>query len=117
MNRAPIYIAGWGSVSALGCSVGEVRAAYERGQSLISSRELGGKITQMATLDDSGERAVLDLIGQFPKLEGVDRSVLLAVEAARQALAGSTWSGSDAQEVGVTIGSSRGATSTLERVH
>ena len=81
-------------------------------------RQLGGRSLPVAALPIAAEDAVATLRQQHPSYRQLDRTVLLALLAARQATAQAGWSEADQREaLAVSIGSSRGATGRLEQFH
>jgi 3-oxoacyl-(acyl-carrier-protein) synthase len=109
-----ILIRGRGSVSALGLG-GKFSAT-----SLLpafSSRTTGSRLLPVASLPTAAEDAVATLRQSHASYRQLDRTVLLALLAARQATTQAGWAASEKADVGVSIGSSRGATSRLEQFH
>jgi 3-oxoacyl-[acyl-carrier-protein] synthase II len=76
---------------------------------------LAGKDWPVGALPAELEQQVQALPALNQQLKQVDRSVLLAVLAAREAVRQAGWGGPEAGEVGVNIGSSRGATASFEK--
>jgi 3-oxoacyl-(acyl-carrier-protein) synthase len=112
---SPIAIRGMGSISPLGCSPENVWQAYESTSSCISSRELLGIPTPVAALDTQAERCLEALRREKEPYQRLDRTVTMAIFASRQAVAQSGWGSSP--DIGINIGSSRGATSLFESFH
>ena len=102
-----IVIRGMGSISPLGCSSEEVWQSYQSPSSCIASREFNGNPTPVAALDE--------LRQEREPYQGLDRTVAMAIFASRHAVAQSGWN--TRLDVGINIGSSRGATSLLESSH
>lgn len=110
-----VYITGLGSISAMGWDAESVREGYLAGVPRIRPREHGGRMTPVAALPDGAERALGTFIAEHPRYAELDRSVHLALYAARLAAAQAGLRGSDSG--GVMIGSSRGATGLFEKFY
>ncbi|GGF11265.1 beta-ketoacyl synthase N-terminal-like domain-containing protein [Hymenobacter cavernae] len=109
-----IIIRGRGSVSALGLG----SEGYAAPSPTFTTRNLGTRALPVAALPAAAEAAVAALRQQHPSYRQLDRTVLLALLAARQATKQATWNESDKQtSLAVSIGSSRGATGRLEQFH
>ncbi|MFN7118006.1 MAG: beta-ketoacyl synthase N-terminal-like domain-containing protein [Saprospiraceae bacterium] len=106
-----IGISGWGSISALGSNYDVIRENYLHPQHLFKKKD--DLNTWCAALSEKSEQS-LKLLQQVNKnYASVDRSVLMAMYAAEQAVQQAGWS--DTAKVGVNIGSSRGATDLWEQ--
>jgi len=110
-----IVIRGMGSISPLGCSPESVWQAYQSTASGIASREFLGIPTPVAALDEQAECRLEALRREKEPYQRLDRTVAMAIFASRQAVAQSGWSSS--RDIGINIGSSRGATSLFETFH
>jgi len=109
-----IIIRGCGSLSALGLG----STGYAAPNATFTARPLGEQLLSVAALPADAEAAVAALRQQHPAYRQLDRTVLLALLAARQAAAQAGWTTTNQQEnLAVSIGSSRGATSRLEQFH
>jgi len=111
--QTPISISNIHSVSGLGSSPDEVWQSYLAGRSLFSKIKSGDEenvwCSQLTDEIESDVKA-LRLRTEYRLL---DRSVLLAILASK-----SVFSGSNIQEnMGINIGSSRGATELFEKYH
>ncbi|WP_240731752.1 beta-ketoacyl synthase N-terminal-like domain-containing protein [Hymenobacter radiodurans] len=71
----------------------------------------------MASVPADAEAAINSLRHAHAPFRQFDRTVLLALLAARQAAAEAGWSAPQADSLGVSIGSSRGATGRTEQFH
>ncbi|QIL77580.1 hypothetical protein [Hymenobacter sp. HDW8] len=109
-----ILIRGRGSVSALGLGGNFVASAPI---SAFSSRHTGPHTLPVATVPADAEAAINSLRHAHAPFRQLDRTVLLALLAARQAAAEAGWSAPQADSLGVSIGSSRGATARTEQFH
>ena len=110
-----IVIRGMGSISPLGCSAEEVWQSYQSPSSCIGPRDFNGHPTPVAALDERAESRLEELRREKDPYQGLDRTVAMAMFASRQALARSGWS--SRRDIGINIGSSRGATSLFEGFH
>ena len=110
-----IVIRGMGSISPLGCSSEEVWESYQSSSSCIGTRDLNEGPTPVAALGGRAESRLEELRREKEPYQRLDRTVAMALFASRQAVAQSGWSSSN--DVGINIGSSRGATSLFESFH
>jgi 3-oxoacyl-(acyl-carrier-protein) synthase len=110
-----IVIRGMGSISPLGSSPESVWKAYQSTASRIASREFLGIPTPVAALDEQAECRLEELRREKEPYPRLDRTVAMAIFASREAVAQSGWSSSP--DIGINIGSSRGATSLFESFH
>lgn len=108
MNQGSGHIAilSHGSVSSLGIQEKEIWDNYLNDSNYISHNNYW-----KATLSHSAEIALKELIVQYPKYRKLDRSVLLSIIASEIALKKYKL---NSQQVGINIGSSRGATISFE---
>ena len=81
----------------------------------LSTVHLDGSLTSVGMLAAPNEEKLRALVADNPLLRQVDRSVLLAVHAARLAIRQAGWSATEPGEVAINIGSSRGATASFEK--
>ncbi|MBC6988830.1 beta-ketoacyl synthase N-terminal-like domain-containing protein [Hymenobacter sp. BT491] len=109
-----IIIRGSGSISALGAGA----SGYANAAPAFSSQPLGSSTLSVGALPASVEAELAALRKEHSAYRQLDRTVLLALLAARQATAQAGWK-SDNQEnaLAVSIGSSRGATGRLEQFY
>jgi 3-oxoacyl-(acyl-carrier-protein) synthase len=82
-----IYVTGVGSISALGRSSRAAMAAYDSGASGIRVLRLGARALPLARVADDAEALLLQLANSMPRGRVLDRSVRLAMVAAREASA------------------------------
>lgn len=115
-TRPRLYVVGVGSVSALGVSSRQSWAAYAEGRQAVAVRSIGPFTAPVGCIDDRGEHCLAELSRSIPDLARLDRSTCLAFLAAREAWQQSCFE-QRRSEVGVILGSSRGATETLEARH
>ncbi|GEO05375.1 beta-ketoacyl synthase [Adhaeribacter aerolatus] len=107
-----IVIKGHGSISPLGYNPDTVAASYAAGQSAFQNQEYQEIITPLGALGEAAEKQLASLVQEKKAYQNLDRSVLMAIWAARQAVAQAGWPAGS--EVGINIGSSRGATALFE---
>lgn len=111
-------IRGCGAISALGIDAQSAAQAYLSGKPSFSVIQHQEQATPVAALSETGESALRKLQTDNPSYRQLDRSVLLAIFAARQATEQARWlhplSGTQ-EELAVNIGSSRGATGLFEQ--
>ncbi len=112
-----IVIRGMGSISGLGCSRTEVIEAYTTGRTAFTYLPELGLDTPVAPLSPSGEAALHALQKENPDYGTLDRTVQMAMVAARQAVAEAGWENTSEFPIGINIGSSRGATGLFEHYH
>lgn len=116
-GKSHIIIRGTGLISPLGHNAATVAAAYASGTPAFSTVSHHGETVPVAALPDTAEEALGRLAESNPNYKQLDRSVLLAIYAAHQAAAEAGWLQEDspaADDLGVNIGSSRGATGLFE---
>lgn len=112
-----IVIRGCGAISPQGHDAATTAQAYLSGRPAFSNRLHQQVQTPIAQIAAEAEVQLQQLITANPMYRQLDRSVLLAVYAAKQAVAQAGWVGSqnNLQEgMAVNIGSSRGATGLFE---
>lgn len=103
-----IIIRGHGSISALGHNPESVSKSYDLG---TPNFQLSGQ-DPVGSLKNEGSEILQQLILEKRAYKGLDRSVLLAMYASRQAVIQAGWK--NEKSIGVNIGSSRGATTLFE---
>ncbi|MBJ6118589.1 beta-ketoacyl-ACP reductase [Pontibacter sp. BT310] len=116
-EKQHIVIKGCGAISPLGHDSETIAHSYSSGKSAFKTIVHQGKKTPVATLTPEAEEQ-LKLLQQInPNYKHLDRSVLMAVYAARHAAEQAGWLQQNFpdQDLGVNIGSSRGATGLLEQ--
>ena len=112
---APISITAISSISPLGSSSGETWEAYQNPNHHFVQKEFNGRQQWIAPLSEKAWQEVLDLRLSDAKYKMLDDSVLFAMYAARNAIKNTDWKSAD--NFGINIGSSRGATSLFEKYH
>ncbi|HSI90741.1 MAG TPA: hypothetical protein VK927_06455 [Adhaeribacter sp.] len=108
-----IVISGFGSVSSLGHTLETVADSYQKADPAFQFREINQALTAVGALKPQAEAALTALRNEKRAYQTLDRSVLMGMYAARQAVKKAGWSISDS-ETGVNLGSSRGAVNLLE---
>ena len=103
------------SYSPLGDSGNEMYAQYLNNRHCIRQLQFGEKMEWAASLPDSLKKEISGLRSSVSKYRHLDDSVLMAILTARKAIMQAGWEGSD--DIGVNIGSSRGATGLFEKYH
>ena len=112
--KTPISISGLASVSALGISSAANWQRYLDGQALFSKKKIEGTEIRGAFVALEVEDALIQLQGSNATYRNLDRSVLLAILAAKNAFDGQKF---QHKNIGINIGSSRGATALFEKHH
>jgi 3-oxoacyl-(acyl-carrier-protein) synthase len=108
-----ISITAIASVSPLGNTSETVWGNYLSNNHCFTEQHLDHKKTLVATLDDNSVKQVEELRQSDVKYKALDKSVLYAMVASRQAMQKAGWK-KDAV-FGINIGSSRGATDLFEK--
>lgn len=85
----------------------------EQSQSNFKVRKYSGEFVPVAALSTKWEERISELIADHKIYREVDRSVLIAILAARNAFRSAEWE--SGLGIGINIGSSRGATGIFER--
>lgn len=108
-----ISITALASISPLGTNPKTIWENYLSEKHCFSKKYLDNQETWVAALDENSEQIVAELQQSDVKYKSLDKSVLYAMAASRQAVANAGW---DADSVfGINIGSSRGATDLFEK--
>ncbi len=111
--KSHIGILSRGSISPWGDNVH--RFPYKASHTFIGVDQFGEEILPVGVLPNDAEEAIKKLSQSHKAYKQLDRSVLLAIQAARHAL--SSINIPDDSKVGINIGSSRGATGTFEKYY
>ena len=106
-----IYINQLSTVSALGATRASIDRALERNNSLIRETSLGESSHPAATIDAQAEQQLEAIKATNKHYARLDRSTLLALLAAE----GLNMDVDSSTELGINLGSSRGATQLLEQ--
>ncbi|WP_235861528.1 beta-ketoacyl synthase N-terminal-like domain-containing protein [Pontibacter flavimaris] len=113
-----IIIKGLGAISPLGHDSASTAAAYTSGVPAFETILHQGILTPIAALRAEAEQKLQELVEANHGYKHLDRSVLMAVYAARQAAMQAGWLQENApvdDDLAVNIGSSRGATGLFEQ--
>ena len=118
-NSVPqIVIAGLGSISPLGTTQKEIWNSYLSRHSFIKPRVIDQKSIAAGSLSPQAEEKLEQLIRENSYYEELDRTVHMAMFAARQSVHQAGWNDPTKHfQTGVNIGSSRGATGLFEKYH
>lgn len=112
--QTPISISGIASVSALGISSAAIWQRYLDGQALFSKRKIDGTEILGAFVTSEVDEAIKQLQHSNIAYKNLDRSVLLAILASKNAFESQLFR---QENIGINIGSSRGATALFEKYH
>ena len=108
-----ISITALASISPLGNNAKTIWENYLSENHCFSKKYLDNQETWVAALDENLEQIVAELQQSDVKYKSLDKSVLYAMAASRQAVKNAGW---DTDSVfGINIGSSRGATDLFEK--
>lgn len=110
-----ISITSIASISPLGNTPEVIWGNYLNENHCFTAHDLDHKRTLVAVLDADSEIIVEDLKLSDNKYKSLDKSVLYAMAASRQAMQNAGWTSNDV--FGINIGSSRGATDLFEKNH
>jgi len=112
--KQPIYINGFGSMSALGHDPKEVLKQYKTATSHFSKLRWNQKTVQAAQLKASSLTELDSISKENNRYRDLDKSVLMAMYASRLAIANLDF---NPESTGINLGSSRGATGLFEKHH
>ena len=110
-----ILITGRGSINALGNNPDQIWKNYLTQAKTVSNCCFDDKNTPTGKLQEESETALQNIRKENHHYRRLDKSVLLAILAGRKAVAQSNWE--NKQNIGINIGSSRGATQLFEKYH
>ncbi|CAM4183459.1 beta-ketoacyl synthase N-terminal-like domain-containing protein [Gillisia limnaea] len=113
--KTPVYITSIASVSPLGKTSEEIWKNYKDPNHLISRHDFNGKAEYAAFLPKKLKEEIEQLQASQPHFKNLDESVLYAIFASREAVKRSGWGSGG--NIGINIGSSRGATQLFEKYH
>ena len=113
MQQQTISITAIASISPLGVDSKIIWENYLNENHCFTEHVLDQKKTYVAKLDKDSEAVVADLRASDAKYKSLDKSVLFAMAASRQAIQNAGWTHNDV--FGINIGSSRGATDLFEK--
>lgn len=112
--QTPISISGIASVSALGISSTAIWQRYLVGHAFFSKRNIEGSEIIGSFVASEVATALKKLQQSNPSYKNLDRSVLLAILASKNAFNPHLF---PKKNIGINIGSSRGATALFEKHH
>lgn len=113
LQKEYIVIRGYGSVSPLGHTRASVTTSCLAGTPGFKLQDFNGINLPVGALSHDSDAVLHALTKEKKAYQVVDRSVLMAVYAARQAVTEAGWT--QATDIAVNIGSSRGATGLFEQ--
>jgi len=113
--NTPIHITSVASISPLGDNSAEIWENYKNTNHFISQHDFNGAEAFAAFLPQKVRNAVEELRFSVPFYKKLDDSVLYAILASREAVQLAGWE--KGEEIGINIGSSRGATGLFEKYH
>ncbi|MBZ9626954.1 beta-ketoacyl synthase [Psychroflexus sp. CAK57W] len=112
--KHPIYINGFGSISALGHDQDGILKNYQTDSAHFSKLNFEKNTVLGAILPLSSSEEIENLSQENPRYKDLDKSVLMAMLTARKAISKLKF---EPQSTGINIGSSRGATALFENYH
>ena len=110
-----ILITGIGSISSLGNNAEEIWKNYKENKTLISDCCLNNQDVKVGKLNSDSENLIKELRKEKIAFRKLDKSVLMAMISSRQASKNANWT--NLENVGINIGSSRGATTLFEKYY
>ncbi|MGB7785603.1 MAG: beta-ketoacyl synthase N-terminal-like domain-containing protein [Salinimicrobium sp.] len=113
--KTPVSIVSIGSVSPLGASAEEIWQCYKNNKHYFTKHDFDGNEAFAAFLPKHIKEELQELKSSRPTYKQLDNSVLYALKASRTAVENAGWKKAD--EIGINIGSSRGATGLFEQYH
>ena len=113
--KIPVYINSIASVSPLGKTSEETWENYKNQKHFIKKHDFSGTEAFAAFLPKELKEELNELRISSPDLKNLDESVLFSVFVAREAVKNAGWG--LGENIGVNIGSSRGATQLFEKYH
>lgn len=113
--KSPVFIASLGSISALGKSSSEIWENYKKPKHFITKHQFDETETFAAFLPENLKAEIESLRNENANYRKLDDSVLFAIFSARKAIKEAGWKND--RDIGINIGSSRGATGLFEKYH
>jgi 3-oxoacyl-(acyl-carrier-protein) synthase len=114
MKNLKIAISGYGSISSLGTNSESIWKKYRDNQHCFNKEKITNKEEWVAGLSLASKESISELIKE-KKYQQLDPSVLYAIAASRIAVNQAGWNSEE--EFGISIGSSRGATTSFEKYY
>jgi 3-oxoacyl-[acyl-carrier-protein] synthase II len=112
MHKSKIIISGLGLVSPFGICRGTGKNGFFSQSHFFTQRKYNNQNEWVSSLSEECEAAISRLRSDKSQYNQFDKSVIMAILAAREARLDSNWNKSD--PIGIIVGSSRGATSSFE---
>lgn len=109
-----IYINGFASISPYGHVLEDIQSGYFENSAKFSAKQFENGTHLCASLNPNSEAEIEGLKSENKIFQNLDRSVLLAIFSARNAIKDLNL---NPKSTGINIGSSRGATSLFEAYH
>lgn len=113
--KNPIYITSMASVSPLGEDPKAIWEAYKNDHHFIQKHDFDGEEAFAAFLPEKLRAEIDNLRSESANYRRLDLSVLFAIYTSRQAIKRAGWE--NEKNIGINIGSSRGATGLFEKFH
>lgn len=113
--KTPVYIASIASISPLGKTSDEIWKSYKEPDHLISKKIFNKSSDFAAFLPKHLNQEIKVLQSSESRFKNLDESVLFAIAASREAVKRANWDGT--KDLGINIGSSRGATRLFEKYY
>ncbi|MAO46862.1 MAG: beta-ketoacyl synthase [Crocinitomicaceae bacterium] len=110
-----ILITAKSSIASVGHESEQVWHSYKSEKSALTMCCFGGEDTPVGKLQPESEKKIVDLRREKVSYRRLDKSVLLALWASRQAVKNAGWE--NLERTAVNMGSSRGATQLFEKYH
>ena len=110
----PISITAITSISPLGINQEEIWQNYLSENHHFSKHNFNGRLEYVSELNEAGQLEIENLRKEDRRYKDLDKSVLMVIIAARNAVKTANWKSGD---FGINIGSSRGATELFEKYH
>lgn len=112
---SPIAIRAYGSISPLGHTASQVKAAYAQGQHALAWTTYDSPGHWQGNLQATSQDVLASIRAENPLYQPLDPTVLMAMYAAREAVQQAQWPAHF--NVGINVGASRGATQQWEKHH
>lgn len=110
-----IIITGMGSISSMGSSQEEIWKNYDTQTTRITPCCFNNCDTWVGKLHPNQEELLKNLRKENPQFRRLDKTVLLSIISARQAVKNAGWG--EEKNISINLGSSRGATQLFEKYH
>lgn len=110
-----IIITGMGSISSMGSTQEEIWKNYDSQTTRITPCCFNNCDTWVGKLHPNQEELLKNLRKENPQFRRLDKTVLLSIISARQAVKNAGWG--EEKNISINLGSSRGATQLFEKYH